>query len=119
MTTCTARDGDREAKRPARERTTVTSHTPKTAMSNRPNVCSATYQCRGRKKDGTKCLSRNCRLATIAQARKVTPIDETTISAIKRVPKCSGLCTRSGGIVSKSTSNQLMRLATSPDEVLS
>src|ERR1044072_1864173 len=29
------------------------------AMTNRPNVSSTTYQCRGKKKDGTKCLSRN------------------------------------------------------------
>ncbi len=55
-------------------------------IAKRTSVSITTYQWRGRKNEGTKCLSSHRWLAPSAQARSATPIDATRISASKRAP---------------------------------
>src|SRR5215467_7238462 len=118
MTTWKVRTGAREAKRPARDLAVVTSHSPRTAMTNRPSVSSTTYQCRGKKKDGTKCLSRNRWLATIAQARSAPPTDATTISVAARAAKCLNACgSLTGGRLLTVHLDDLMRVHIEPSAV--
>jgi len=60
---------------------------PMIAIADRANVWITKYAWRGRKKDGTKCLSRNLRLAMSAQDTSAIPIDATAASAITRAQK--------------------------------